>query len=377
VLSAHFFQCGSFLTTERDLIRNYQAIISFDVLKDDLVLGRDARQLGSSVAVCVSSSDAFFLCKSKLYKAHQLRWSESIKELLDRKAWHEAFKLSIELFNQRVHQFSSYPELSRADERAAFLEVMKELLLAFLKESQTVGNSGSPLIDPTLLCTVEFLFGIADFDLLFTDARQHFVLQGRDLEYLDCIAYFVQKGLLRSVPNPECFSQLASHFKQRAALSTLSSLILNLQMNCLDLTLAVSLCLELKLFVPLMHVHSLFHKDFVTPLHKLLDEYRQLKAVPEKENEACEALHTFIQLAKLTLDGKMVATARPIEEALRGLVAKQLLVLLLEDSVCELLVSDSPALFFEIMLRFFIGETKQALQSFDANLYSFFFPASD
>ena len=97
--------------------------------------GKIKSTYNNAICVSIEQNDVYLLGFKQAFKGHLLKWSESIKYLIDNNYWRDALKLAQELFHERIFIFSSFPKMSEEKGRNNFNAITMDLIIVFLESN--------------------------------------------------------------------------------------------------------------------------------------------------------------------------------------------------------------------------------------------------
>jgi hypothetical protein len=119
---------------------------------------------------------------------------------------------------------------------------------------------------------IEFLIKIEASSFLFSNVMDLLKEQGELDNFFESIEKFIEKKKLRIISN-EALSQIINYFTENNQLQVIQTLILNLDLEKIDISPIIKVCLDQNLFRPLIFISTTHNKDFLTPLIKIFALY--------------------------------------------------------------------------------------------------------
>ena len=188
-----------------------------------------------------------------------------------------------------------------------------------------------------------------NFECLFTSAFQAFSTHS-DL-FFDKLEPWVQAGKIRLISN-EALAAAIKHYKSQQKQEVVESLLINLDLEEMDKSVILQICLQEQLFKSLINI-CVVTRDYITPLIKLCSLISLECEVREEEVRAGRAIVSYIRNC---LNGYYIDYHN--DELYLDMLVKLVTYFMLPISLKQICKPDC-ANFFRLLQLFFEGKVFQ------------------
>lgn len=215
-----------------------------------------------------------------------------------------------------------------------------------------------------VISTLELTIGIEDFDFLFEEVRGFFFRNEQIKQFNECLEYFIINNKIKSVPQ-EVFRELVYFYQNLNKIHVIQSLLTSMDIKQLEFGFVISMCVELALYTPLIYVCTHLQNDFIAPLNKLFEEYRNIK---DTHNEQAKRyIYKCMWFIQITFQGKMYPDTKIPDEQF-PVVFKQIIIWLFEEDIITILAKIDIDLLLELILMLYEGRLREILSQKDKDL---------